>query len=310
MTGVSPLASVSPRASLGAGRDDRGLHDRPRRRRDRRSFDGRLALRHWIPDVAGSGPPARDRGGRADPHALGALRRIVLRAPVARRTRCPHPGRLRRRHEPPGRKRIGHRGRLPARRLRADPFERPHREEHGRRGLRVAFSRVQLTNDPLPPSVVECGVTIKEMAVVGTAALLLPGVTIGAGAFVAAGSVVRADVPPVHCVAGDPATVFATLEQLVHPEHGLSYPWPKHFRRGYPEEQHPAGHGRRRATRRGAHRLRARGTKTEPACPDGLSGPVNDGFRIRRERSAGASSTSRGRDASSCCRVPWADRSS
>lgn len=102
------------------------------------------------------------------------------------------------------------------------------------------FPRVQLTNDPLPPSVVEMGITIREMAVVGTASLLLPGITIGVGAFVAAGSVVRADVPDVTCVAGVPATPFATLGQLVNPEHGLSYPWPKHFRRGYPEESRPA----------------------------------------------------------------------
>lgn len=128
---------------------------------------------------------------------------------------------------------------------RLGDYVRTHSSVHISKGTVIEdfawlFPRVQLTNDPLPPSTVERGATIREMAVIGTAALLLPGVTIGVGAFVAAGSVVRADVPDIHCVAGNPAAVFATLGQLVNVEHGLSYPWPKHFRRGYPEESFPA----------------------------------------------------------------------
>ena len=41
--------------------------------------------------------------------------------------------------------------------------------------------------------------------------LILPGVRIGAGAIVSAGSVVTADVPPDTLVAGNPATVVRSL---------------------------------------------------------------------------------------------------
>lgn len=98
------------------------------------------------------------------------------------------------------------------------------------------FPRTTFTNDPFPPSNICVGVHIKDMAVIATGSLLLPGVTIGKGSFVAAGSVVRTDVPNIHCVSGDPAKVFATLGNFINFEHGIAHPWPKHFRRGYPEE--------------------------------------------------------------------------
>ncbi|MEO1729302.1 MAG: acyltransferase [Pseudomonadota bacterium] len=44
----------------------------------------------------------------------------------------------------------------------------------------------------------------------GARAILLPGVTIGDGAIIAAGSVVRQDVPPFAIVAGVPAKVVGT----------------------------------------------------------------------------------------------------
>lgn len=98
------------------------------------------------------------------------------------------------------------------------------------------FPRVQFTNDPFPPSDVRKGVSVGDMAVVATGAVLLPGVHLGEGSFVGASSVVRKDVPDIHCVSGDPARVFATLDRFFDVELGFSYPWPKHFRRGYPEE--------------------------------------------------------------------------
>jgi maltose O-acetyltransferase len=47
---------------------------------------------------------------------------------------------------------------------------------------------------------------------VGAAVTILPGVTIGPEAFVAAGSVVTADVAPRTVVAGVPARALRTLE--------------------------------------------------------------------------------------------------
>ncbi|KJD34636.1 acetyltransferase [Tamlana nanhaiensis] len=48
-------------------------------------------------------------------------------------------------------------------------------------------------------------VHIKDYAWVGTAAIIMPGVTIGKGAVIAAGSIVTKDVEPYHVVGGIPA---------------------------------------------------------------------------------------------------------
>ena len=49
------------------------------------------------------------------------------------------------------------------------------------------------------------GVTIKNDVYVGTCAVILPGVTIGEGAVINAGSVVTTSVPPMTVVQGNPA---------------------------------------------------------------------------------------------------------
>ena len=51
-------------------------------------------------------------------------------------------------------------------------------------------------------------VTIEDYAFIGTGAILLPGVTIGRGAAVAAGAVVVKSVPPYAIVGGNPAKVI------------------------------------------------------------------------------------------------------
>ncbi|QDT15524.1 Galactoside O-acetyltransferase [Alienimonas californiensis] len=51
-------------------------------------------------------------------------------------------------------------------------------------------------------------ITVEGQAWVGAKAVLLPGVTVGAGAVVAAGSVVTKDVPPGMIVGGNPARVL------------------------------------------------------------------------------------------------------
>jgi len=100
------------------------------------------------------------------------------------------------------------------------------------------FPRVQTSTDPLPPSNVEEPITIGDMAVIAAGSLLLPGTTIGLGCFVAAGSIVKGNIPDVHCVAGNPAKVFARLDKLVNFKHKLSYPWPKHHKNNYSIESH------------------------------------------------------------------------
>jgi len=56
------------------------------------------------------------------------------------------------------------------------------------------------------------GVIVEEDAAIGTGAIILPNVTIGRGAVVAAGSVVTQSVPPKTMVQGNPARPIATVE--------------------------------------------------------------------------------------------------
>lgn len=112
-----------------------------------------------------------------------------------------------------------------------------HISQHSKIGDLVwFFPRVQFTNDPYPPSQFEEGITVEDLAVITTNATLLPGITVGFGAFIAAGSVVKRSVEPCMCVEGNPAKVFSRLDRFVSFKYGVSYPWPKHFRQGYPEE--------------------------------------------------------------------------
>lgn len=73
------------------------------------------------------------------------------------------------------------------------------------------------TNDPYPirRSAELEGPTLEDDVSVGANATLLPGVTIGAGAFVAAGAVVTDDVPPGMLAVGAPAE-HRPLPEILH----------------------------------------------------------------------------------------------
>jgi len=58
-------------------------------------------------------------------------------------------------------------------------------------------------------------VEIKNNVFIGHQAIIMPGVTIGPDAIVAAGAVVTADVPPDTIVAGVPARVIGTVSALL-----------------------------------------------------------------------------------------------
>ena len=64
-------------------------------------------------------------------------------------------------------------------------------------------------HDPLFPEVL-APVTVCDYAWVGSRAMILPGVTVGEGAVVAAGAVVTRDVAPYSVVAGVPARPVGT----------------------------------------------------------------------------------------------------
>jgi acetyltransferase-like isoleucine patch superfamily enzyme len=73
-----------------------------------------------------------------------------------------------------------------------------------------------LTNDVMPRSKqypkVFSGITLKRSCSIGANATLLPGVTIGEGAMIGAGSVVTKDIPAYAVVIGNPAKVIRYLK--------------------------------------------------------------------------------------------------
>jgi len=101
------------------------------------------------------------------------------------------------------------------------------------------FNLSMLANDPHPPSDGRTvGPTIEEYAVVASLCCILPGVRVGAGSLVAAHSLVTRDVEPGDLVAGVPAKRRGRASDVRRKDgSGLpAYPWPDHFRRGYPED--------------------------------------------------------------------------
>ena len=71
----------------------------------------------------------------------------------------------------------------------------------------------------LPPSPDKVRpVTVGDNVWLGTNCFILPGTTIGEGSIVAAGAVVRGEVPPYTVVAGNPARVVAMLRRPDGPE--------------------------------------------------------------------------------------------
>lgn len=58
-------------------------------------------------------------------------------------------------------------------------------------------------------------VIIKDWVYIGSGAQIMPGVTIGEGAMVAAGSIVTKSVPPGVVVAGNPARVLCSVQDYI-----------------------------------------------------------------------------------------------
>ena len=58
-------------------------------------------------------------------------------------------------------------------------------------------------------------ITIKRDAWIGANSVILPGITVGAGAVVGSGSVVTHDVPPNTVIAGNPARPIKTLAKKI-----------------------------------------------------------------------------------------------
>lgn len=92
--------------------------------------------------------------------------------------------------------------------------------EHTTLGERVFVApHVVFTDDPHPicPRFKECvlGATVEDDVSIGGNATILPGVRIGAGSLIGAGSVVTADVPAKSVAVGAPARVVKQVNELV-----------------------------------------------------------------------------------------------
>lgn len=100
------------------------------------------------------------------------------------------------------------------------------------------FPYVVLTNDPTPPSDTLMGVCLGNYSVIATMSVVLPGVTVGEHALVAACACVGKDVPAYSVAAGVPARILGNASdiKLKGVLKGNAYPWPRHFRRGYPDD--------------------------------------------------------------------------
>lgn len=88
---------------------------------------------------------------------------------------------------------------------------------------------VVLTNTPHPwcPKAKECmkGPHLKRGAKIGANSTLLPYIIVGEDALVGAGSVVVDDVPPRAVVAGNPARVIKSIDDLTCPVHLIDKPY-------------------------------------------------------------------------------------
>lgn len=98
------------------------------------------------------------------------------------------------------------------------------------------FPEVLLTNDPTPPSTDLLGVTIADYAVLAAKVLVLPGIIIGKDAVIAAGSVVKENIPEGKLASGNPLKIICDSQILrMHNNPKLkAYPWRRRFHRGYP----------------------------------------------------------------------------
>lgn len=116
-----------------------------------------------------------------------------------------------------------------------------HSNVHVSQGSQIAdyvwlFPYVVLTNDPQPPSMQMCGVTIDEFAVIATKSVLLPGVHIGKDVLIGAGSVVTKDISDMTVAFGTPAKEYGPVEKILDKSGKTIYPWRYTFDRGMPWE--------------------------------------------------------------------------
>jgi UDP-3-O-[3-hydroxymyristoyl] glucosamine N-acyltransferase len=113
---------------------------------------------------------------------------------------------------------------------------------HGRcemtKGVIAHFARVYadcyITDNKLPPSNVNVSAVLDEGAVLTIGCVVVAGVRIGVGSFVAANTTVTKSVLDAHALVAGNLRPVTDLSWM-----GYSYPWTGYYRDGYPPESHP-----------------------------------------------------------------------
>jgi len=116
-----------------------------------------------------------------------------------------------------------------------------HSNVHISRGTRIGdlvwvFPYVVTTNDPIPPSGMQVGVTLEAGSVVCTSSILLPGTHLGTGAFVGAMSRASGLIASAALYVGNPGRVIGSIRRLSHAGTGKQHPWMTHHAQAYPHE--------------------------------------------------------------------------
>ncbi|MEN0064690.1 MAG: hypothetical protein AAGA48_21270 [Myxococcota bacterium] len=118
---------------------------------------------------------------------------------------------------------------------------RLHGYVHIGKGSRIGrfcwiFSLVTLTNDPLPPSAIERPVVLGDGVVVCVGCTVLPGTSMGDGAFATAGTVVQGEIEAGRVVTPDGSERHvSTLMDLTTM---TRHPFIRHLRQRYPDVVH------------------------------------------------------------------------
>lgn len=98
------------------------------------------------------------------------------------------------------------------------------------------FSFSVLLNDPHPPSMTCRPVHIESYAVIAASCTLFPGIRVGKGALVGAGSVAKRDVDADTCVSGNPARFRCKTSAIRMKDKIPAYPWTRHYHKNYPQD--------------------------------------------------------------------------
>ena len=99
---------------------------------------------------------------------------------------------------------------------------------------------VKFGDDPHPycPKYSECvlGAKVGDDVSIGIGAVILPGIEIGRGALIGAGSVVTRNIPENKVVMGNPARIIKNVDELkCHKDfYEKPFEWRSYFRNGYP----------------------------------------------------------------------------